>query len=85
MNKNAKSMLVWFIMASILVMASWQLLKKSDGTEVYNLPFSEFVRFMNEKKIAKVEIGNEWISGMADIGSCTISTSDSLASCYIYM
>ena len=63
MNKNAKSMLVWFIMASILVMASWQLLKKSDGTEVYNLPFSEFVRFMNEKKIAKVEIGNEWISG----------------------
>ena len=61
MNKNAKSMLVWFIMASILVMASWQLLKKSDGTEVYNLPFSEFVRFMNEKKIAKVEIGNEWI------------------------
>lgn len=63
MNKNAKSMFVWFIMASILVMASWRLLKNSDETEVYDLPFSEFSRFINEKKIKEIEIGDDWISG----------------------
>jgi len=63
MNKNAKSMFVWFIMASILVMASWQLLRKSDGTEVYNLPFSKFSEFISEKRIKEVEIAEEWISG----------------------
>ncbi len=50
-------------MASILVMASWRLLKNSDETEVYDLPFSEFSRFINEKKIKEIEIGDDWISG----------------------
>ncbi|MFQ6040438.1 MAG: ATP-dependent zinc metalloprotease FtsH [Candidatus Poribacteria bacterium] len=63
MNKNAKSMFVWFIMASILVVASWRLLKKSDGTEVYNLPFSKFVTFVKEEKIKDVKIGDDWILG----------------------
>ena len=56
-------MFVWFIMASILVMASWRLLKNSDETEVYDLPFSEFSRFINEEKIKEIEIGDDWISG----------------------
>jgi len=65
MNKNAKSMFVWFIMASILVMASWRLLKNSDETdEVYDdLKFSEFIRFIKDKKIKEVEISDDWISG----------------------
>jgi cell division protease FtsH len=63
MNKNAKSMFVWFIMASILVVASWHLLKKSDGTEVYDLPFSDFVTFIKEQKIKDVKIGDDWILG----------------------
>ncbi|MBC8234978.1 ATP-dependent metallopeptidase FtsH/Yme1/Tma family protein [bacterium] len=44
-------------------MASWRLLKNSDETEVYDLPFSEFSRFINEKKIKEIEIGDDWISG----------------------
>jgi len=63
MNKNAKSMFVWFIMASILVVASWHLLRKSDGIEVYNLPFSEFVTFIKEQKIKDVKISDDWILG----------------------
>ena len=73
MNRNARSMLVWFILASILVLASYHFLR-SGKPAVYELDSSDFLQLIHGKleidnvtilkrEIAEVTIGKEWITG----------------------
>ncbi len=76
MNRNARSMLVWFILASILVLASYHFLR-SGKEAVYELDSSDFLQLIHGKleidnvtilkrEIAGVTIGKEWITGEFD-------------------
>lgn len=62
MNRNARGMLVWLILVSILVFASYQILRPQEA-ETYDLPFSEFLKLIEQRKIARVYIDKEWIEG----------------------
>ena len=63
MNRNARGMLVWLILVSILVFASYQILRPQ-RTQIYdNLPFNEFHNLIEQGKVAKIYIGKEWIEG----------------------
>lgn len=62
MNKNARSMLVWFVIASILVFAFYHILN-TNKENIYELKFSEFLSYVNKKEIQNVRIGKEWITG----------------------
>jgi len=61
-NKNARSMLVWFIIASILVFAFYRILNNKKE-EVYELKFSKFLSYVRENRVQNVSIGQEWITG----------------------
>lgn len=62
MNKNARGMLVWFIMASILAFAIYKFLDTNEP-KAYNLKTSDFIDFVTTKKIENVKIGKETITG----------------------
>lgn len=62
MNKNARSMLVWFVIASILVFAFYRILN-TNKENIYELKFSEFLSYVNKKEVQNVRIGKEWITG----------------------
>lgn len=62
MNKNARSMLVWFIIASILVFAFYRILN-NEKDEVYKLRFSEFLSYVKQQEVRNINIGKEWITG----------------------
>lgn len=61
-NKNAKSMLVWFVIASILVFAFYRVLNNEE-VEVYKLKFSQFLSSIKQKEVQNISIGKEWITG----------------------
>lgn len=63
MNRNARGMLVWLILVSILVFASYQILRPQKAQTYDNLPFSEFHKLIEQGKVARVYIGKEWIEG----------------------
>lgn len=67
MNKSAKSIMVWFIMASLVVYAMYHLISPSKG-KVYELAASEFYRHIqqdNSRNLfeGEITIGKEWIDG----------------------
>ena len=62
MNRNTRGMLVWLILVSILVFASYQILRPQKN-QTYDLPFSEFLKLIEQGKVARVYIGKEWIEG----------------------
>lgn len=62
MNKNARSMLVWFVMASILAFAIYKFLEQNEP-EAYDMKTSEFIDFVKTEKIKDVKIGKENITG----------------------
>ncbi len=67
MNKNAKSIVVWVIMASLVVYAMYHLLNSGKG-KVYQLAASDFHGYIqqeNSKDLfeGKIAIGKEWIKG----------------------
>jgi cell division protease FtsH len=66
-NKNAKSIVVWVIMASLVVYAMYHLLNSGKG-KVYQLAASDFHGYIqqeNSKDLfeGKIAIGKEWIKG----------------------
>ena len=67
MNKSAKSIVVWLIMASLVAYAMYQFLSPGKG-KVHQLASSEFYAYLrqpNSKDLfeGKIEIGKEWIKG----------------------
>ena len=67
MNKSAKSIVVWFIMASLVVYAMYHLINPTRG-KVYQLKASEFHRYVQQEDSAdlfegEITIGKEWIEG----------------------
>ncbi len=63
MNKNARGMLVWFIIASILAFAIYKYLEDKNKIEAYEAKTSEFISFIKNQEITTVEIGKEIIKG----------------------
>ncbi len=66
MNKNAKSMLVWLILASIVVIVMVRLI--NPRASVYKLGTSEFQNYVRQENSAslfdgEIIIGKEWIQG----------------------
>ena len=67
MNKSAKSIVVWLVMASLIAYAMYAFLSSGKG-RVYQLATSEFYTYLqqeNSKDLfeGKIEISKEWIKG----------------------
>jgi len=62
MKGNSKGLIVWLIIAFILLIASYQVLRPQK-TDVYDLAFSDFLKLIKEGKVAKVYISKDWIEG----------------------
>ena len=67
MNRSARSIMVWVIMASLLVYASYQVIR-TDKTKTYDMPFYELQGYLEEAKagmprIIDLEIENDVING----------------------
>ena len=67
MNKSAKSIVVWLLMASFAAYAMYHFLNSGKG-KVHQLASSEFYAYLrqpNSKDLfeGKIEIGKEWIKG----------------------